>query len=304
MQRNLCFASLALSILSLIVLIVGLEKPRSQNLGFSNTHHNIVDRMPLILDDPFKAMAEGGAPQEQRGVEYRKWLSAGLRINVKGAAGSGTIVYYDPKEGWAYVQSCGHLWNGNMSAKEGQKKRLTCQVTTWYHNMKKLTEPKNYPAQVLYYSNVSGEDCSLLRFKPDWVPYYFPIAPDFEFKQGLRLHSVGCDGAREVAHYDVRVIGIQGADLVTTENSPRPGRSGGGLMSDSYYVGICWGTSDYDGDGNGFFTPLDTLRRLNAREGFGWLNEVGFNLARKIPIIDRNNPQGQYPRDYIPLPHR
>lgn len=27
-------------------------------------------------------------------------------------------------------------------------------------------------------------------------------------------------------------------------------------------------------------------------------------LARRIPIIDRNNPQGTYPRDYVPLPQR
>lgn len=30
----------------------------------------------------------------------------------------------------------------------------------------------------------------------------------------------------------------------------------------------------------------------------------GFNLARSIPIVDHNNPQGQYPRDYIPMPKK
>lgn len=309
MQRNIiCFASLVLSILSLIVVIVGLDKPEQPSgTGFGGTNHStIVDRMPLILDDPFKALAEGGVPHEQRGVEYRKWMAPGVKINVKGASGSGTIIYYDHKDGWAYIQSCGHLWNGNMSATDGKRRKVKCTVTTWYHNMKKLDEPRTYPAEVLYYSNVRTQDCSLLRFKPDWEPAYFPIYPDeFEYKKDMRLHSVGCDGAREVAHYDVRVIELQDGDLVTTENSPRPGRSGGGLMSnDGYYVGICWGTSDYDGNGNGFFTPLNTIKAMNRREGFQWLNEVGFSLARKIPIIDRNNPQGKYPRDYIPLPDR
>lgn len=28
------------------------------------------------------------------------------------------------------------------------------------------------------------------------------------------------------------------------------------------------------------------------------------NLANQIPIIDRNNPQGKYPKDYIPLPQK
>lgn len=30
----------------------------------------------------------------------------------------------------------------------------------------------------------------------------------------------------------------------------------------------------------------------------------GYNLANAIPIEDRNNPQGEYPRDYIPMPRR
>jgi hypothetical protein len=93
-------------------------------------------------------------------------------------------------------------------------------------------------------------------------------------------------------------------DLVTTENSPRPGRSGGGLMTENFYVGICWGTSSYSGDGNGFFTPLSTIRQYNKQNGYGWLNEVNISWARMIPIKDRNNPQGEYPKDYIPLPER
>jgi hypothetical protein len=124
----------------------------------------------------------------------------------------------------------------------------------------------------------------------------------------MRLHSVGCDGGREIAHYDVRYIGTQTTpngdsfDLVTTENSPRPGRSGGGLSTDQYYVGICWGTSNRNGNGNGFFTPLSVIHEFNEKNGFGWLNEVGYSWARLIPIVDRNNPQGKYPNDYVPIP--
>jgi hypothetical protein len=69
-------------------------------------------------------------------------------------------------------------------------------------------------------------------------------------------------------------------------------------------VGICWGTTDIEGNGNGLFTPLNTIRELNERNGFGWLNDAGISWARQIPIIDRNNPQGTYPPDYIPLPKR
>lgn len=282
-------------------LIAGLV---IQRCGGPETHS--IDRMPLVLDDPFATSTHGGLPDEQRGPEVRQWLMTGLKIQVSGASGSGTIVYYNPEDKWAYVQSCGHLWNGNMSGPQGLAARKKCKVETWYQNDNKLSSTKTYDAEVLFYSNTDGADCSLIRFQPDWEPEYAPIgAQDFVFTQGMVLHSVGCDGGREIAHYLVEVVGMRKDDLVTTRNSPRPGRSGGGLISDEgYYVGICWGTTSFTGDGNGFFTPLATIRRLNEQNGYGWLNDAGTSIARRIPIKDRNNPQAKYPKDYIPLPSR
>jgi hypothetical protein len=273
-----------------------------------------IDRMPLVQDDPFEAMASNLEPKAERDASVRKWLEPGVRIAVKGARGSGTIVYYDEKSGYAYVQSCGHLWKGDMSAATGKKRRIKCNIDVFYKNGQRLQKPATYSAEVLFYYNNKNsgghlcQDVSLSRFKPDFVPKYFPIASaGTQLQQGEYLHSVGCDHATEVAHYKVRVIGERGGkwpDLVTTENSPRPGRSGGGLISDDeVYVGICWGTSSYDGKGNGFFTPLRTVRHFNEQEGYGWLNDVGtLSPARSIPIIDRNNRQNRYPDKYIPLP--
>lgn len=313
LRNCLYLVSFALSILCLIG--VGLR--------YQNQHHRPLEisfegagpelTMPIVKNDPFAHLAANIAPNPQRGIEFRKWLQATVRIRVSWASGSGTIVYYNEKDGWAYVQTCGHLWGGmrrNMSGEEGKRRQLKCKVNVWYHNQKKLRSPKTYPAEVLYYNNGgqtgAGHDVALIRFKPDWKPNYFPIAPeDFEFREGMRLHSMGCDHASETAHYDVRVIGFSGRNfphLVTTENSPRPGRSGGGLLSEDYYVATCWGTSDKSGNGNGYFTPLKTVRHYNEKNGYGWLNEVSDSLARKIPIVDRNNPQGRYSRDYIPIP--
>ena len=307
MIRKFLFAASVMMSFSIIMLFL----VKQQNNDFSVAYDlrtNPIDNMPLIYDCPYAEEAHGGRPQEQREAQYRKWLSNGLKISVRGASGSGTIVYYNPEDGWAYVQSCGHLWSGNMTANEGKRKGLTCKVITWYHNNTKLQKTKEYRAEVLYYSNSRGRDISLLRFKPDWEPNYLPIAPEgWQYSKGEMLHSVGCDGGREVAHYDVEVVGLRDGDwpdLVTTRNSPRPGRSGGGLCDEEFYVGICWGTSDYSGDGNGYFTPLETVREYNKMNGYGWLNQVGHSLARQIPIRDRNNPQGKYPRNYIPLPIR
>lgn len=276
-------------------------------LKINSVKIHAIDNMPLVQNDPYSYLSKCLAPIEQRDAQHKKWLCAGLKIKVTNASGSGTIIYYDETDGYAYVQSCGHLWDGNMTSSQGVRKKIVCSVVTWYHNDTKLSSPATYPAEVLFYSNISGKDCSLLRFKPDWKPHYFPIAPeDFEFDNNTRFHSVGCDGGNEISHYDVRYVGMRGdqwPDLVTTENSPRPGRSGGGLMSEDFYIGICWGTTAFDGSGNGFFTPLKTIREINKENGYGWLNDVGFSLARKIPIIDRNNPQGKYLKDYIPLPN-
>lgn len=303
MLKKLLLTGLVLSFLANLALFLG--KPEIDRTVRYDLSVQTIDNMPIVQSGMY-ARFVSGPPVAQRSEQYAKWLSTGVRISVRNASGSGTIIYYDEKENYAYVQSCGHLWGGNMTAEEGKRRQVTCTITSWWINGQKRTSPKDYRAEVLYYSNSTGRDISLLRFHPDWQPEYLPIAPiDFVLTEGMRLHSVGCDGGEEVAHYDVRYVGMNGKqypDVVTTENSPRPGRSGGGLSSEEYYVAICWGTSDYNGTGQGFFTPLKTIREYNQINGFGWLNEVGYAWARMLPIVDRNNPQGVYPRDYIPLP--
>jgi len=309
---------IAVVLLTLSVFTVCLNLSKKSGSGLNGMTSKIIDRMPLVQDDPFAAFASQMEPKAERGPEVQTWIEAGVRIHVTGALGSGTIVYYDENEKTAYVQSCGHLWDGNMTAEEGKRKNLTCKVMLFYKNGQRLSTPAEYPANVLFYSNNKNsnghlcQDVSLLTFKPDFIPPFFPVAPDDTVvHQDQRLHSIGCDHGTEVAHYSVRALGERGdqqgqwPDLVTTENSPRPGRSGGGLISDERtYVGICWGTSSYDGGGNGYFTPLKTVRYFNEKNGYGWINNVGSgSLAQKLPIVDRNNKQQKYPPNYIPLPH-
>jgi len=266
-----------------------------------------VCRMPIVEDsDPITASLKTAPPEEQRGPEVRKWLSPSLKISVRGASGSGTIIYFDQNSGYAYVASCGHLWSGTKSAEELKRSPVSCDVITWYQNEKKLDTPKTYTAEVLFWSNNRGYDSSLIRFKPDWVPVYFPIAPvNHNIPVGIHVHSVGCDRGREVAHYDVEVVGIRSDDLVTKFNSPRPGRSGGGLMDDAgFYIGTCWGTSNIDGSGIGYFTPLSSIRKVWTQNGFDWLLRVpqSGSVARDIPILDMQQPGRQFPADFIPIP--
>lgn len=265
----------------------------------------VVD-MPIVHDSAPQRVFFGFAPREDRGPEYRRFLAPSVKIRVSGGSGSGTICYHDPKTGFAYVISCGHLWKGSRSAAELQNNPVYAKVITWYHNEKKLDSPREYEAQVLFWSNNRGYDCSLLRFKPDWNPDYFPIAPlDYQINQGALFHSVGCDGGNEVARYEVEFVEYRGNDLITRRNSPRPGRSGGGLLTDDgYYIAICWGTSDTSsGSGIGYFTPLKSIYKVFNDNNHAWLLGIsGSRLAQTLPIHDRQNPNQQYPKEFIPLP--
>lgn len=262
-----------------------------------------LDNMPVLESLPVGY--NGSTPIAERGEEYKKFLSASVKINVSGSSGSGTIIYYDPIKNLAYVASCGHLWSqGTMSVEEGLRRKMTCKVTTWYHNDEKLSTPKSYNANVIFYSHVRGADTSLITFTPDWEPNYFPIAPiTYKYSPGEYAHSLGCDGGSEVAHYRIKIIGLSSSDLVTIENSPRPGRSGGGLMDEEYYIGTCWGTQYVNGSGKGFFTPLSAIHKYwSKQKGYEFLLNQSVGLAKKIPIIDRNNSQGEYSKDYILMP--
>lgn len=246
------------------------------------------------------------SPIEQRGPEYIKYLSPSLKVRVSGGMGSGTIIYYDKEKNLAYVASCGHLWEkGIASAKECEKRNIKCEVITWYKNNIKLNKEESFPARVVFYKYTNDNDTSLIVFKPDWEPTYFPIAPkNYKYEINSMAHSCGCDGGKEVAHYEVKIIEINN-DVVTRNNSPRPGRSGGGLINNKdLYIGTCWGTEFIDGSGLGFFTKLENIHDFWYEQGYQFLLEVNKNkfLGRLLPIKDRNSQQLKYDQNYILVP--
>jgi hypothetical protein len=258
----------------------------------------------IVLDMPAQTtLAEGTGflPEEIRDESVYRWMSGAFRIENRTATGriygSGTLCYYDKQNNIGYVISCGHLFHGNETH---------MFLDTWYKNGVKLATPARYTAEVICHD--LSEDIAFFKFTLDWVPSeYFPIAPITKINAGTRLWSVGCDGGNEVATYNVRVVGMEGSFLITRENSPRRGRSGGGLMSpDGWYMGICVRSSDPDnGTGTGLFVPLSRIHPYAQKNGLGFL----LNLSKKkssalkeIPVVDRIEHQGNYPPDYIPIP--
>jgi len=303
-MKRISIYLLGFSIFIIIVLALNYNY-KSDPIIERWTPKNDVVKMPIVLDTrPNKASLDFVSLIEQREKEFNKYLAASVKISVNGASGSGTICYYDSKENWAYVISCGHLWSGDKEYSESSVKQKA-KIITWYHNKTKLENPKTYEAEVLFWSNKRGYDSSLLRFKPDWIPDYFPIAPvDYVLKKGSKLNSLGCDGGNEVARYEVEFIEYRGLDLITERNSPRPGRSGGGLITDTeWYVGICWGTSDtVSGNGTGYFTPLSSIHEMFIKNGHEWLIRLSEFSGRNIPIYDWESPQKEFEWDFVPVP--
>lgn len=249
----------------------------------------------------YKGDAGSCVLKEDRGERHQHLLRLSVKVSVSGASGSGTICHYDPSTGWAYVVSCGHLWDGNRNY--GSFKPEKAKVTVWYHDKEKLESPRVYDAEGLFWSNERGYDISLIRFKPDWRPFYAPITPDMTLEKGEALNSLGCDGGSEVARYEVDVLNASGLDITTTLNSPRPGRSGGGLLTDDgNLVGICWGTSDVSsGDGTGFFTPAAAIKKFFEKNDHEWLLDEGWSVD-DMPIIEQDGSDKEPEKHFVPVP--
>jgi hypothetical protein len=242
---------------------------------------------------------------EERGPEFAKWNSLGVRLSN----GSGTMCYYDSKENWIYVVSAGHLYSRGMKTAEQYKRSpKSAKIEVFYHNDKKLGNVKRYQGEVLCHVWQSGiYDVSLLRFHPDWDdPVVGAIAPiDYEPERGKGYHNIGCDGMREVAHYLVEFYSFRNQngveEILGTKNVARGGRSGGGyLTDDNLLIGI---TSRSDRRNYTMYSSFRQIHQFLTSQGYGFVLENSrVGLARQIPIKDRNNPQGEYPKDYIPLP--
>jgi len=300
----------------LLILCNPLSLCQEAQIPYGNFERHPLDNMPVLERDKFGNT--NPAPVPKRGLEYRRFLSASVKIAVGNASGSGTIVHYDASKNLAYVATCGHLWpEGIMSVEQGKQLKRKCRIITWYHNDQKLDAPKSYDADVIFYSYLTGQDTGLVTFRPDWLPNVFPIGPtDYEYMKGQYAHSCGCDGGSEVAHYDVQFLmlqkfnldgtNIETLDLVTEKNSPRPGRSGGGLMNDEgFYIGTCWGTQYVDGTGKGFFTPLPVIHKFwSKQKGYSFLlnQKTKPGSAKTLKIIDKMNSGIKFEQEYILLP--
>ena len=262
-----------------------------------------------VIDIPYVPTETYRDGWEERGEQWAKWLSPSVMVtSYNGGGGSGTICHYDGE--YAYVISCGHLYpSGRRSFNDLKDNPIYKKITVFYHNEKKLDSPREYKGETLCYvqylrNNVY--DVSLLRFKPDWDnPWVVPIAPiDYKLEKNKYYHSCGCDGLTPVAHYLVRYLSedIVGniSQIITTDNNPRGGRSGGGVMTDDgKLLFIC----SRGGGGYAYWTSLKQIHNFLNEEKFSFVLN-NFQFAQKLPIIDKIGPSKEYPKDFILIPNQ
>ncbi len=254
-----------------------------------------------VIQLPYDATRYGRKGWEERGHEFIKWNATGVRIG----GASGTMAYYDKKENWMYIISCGHMfgWTGRYGADYYKRNPAHYMIDVFYQNDVRLPQPKQYKAQLLCFVWIdSVHDVSLLRFRPDWNnPRVSHVVPK-DYKGGDKFyHSIGCDGRTEVAHYLVnhhtRRESHGVIEIITNQNAPRGGRSGGGLFNDKgELLGIC----SRGGGPYGYFSDWSQIHNFLTEEGYGFV----LKSRQSIPILDRNNPQGQYDDDYEAFPQQ
>lgn len=249
------------------------------------------------------------APNAKRDESVKYYLIPSVRLFTGHSYGSGTICYYDTEKNIAYIVSCAHLWGETPNKSPKDNSEATCQVDIFYKNEKKLEKPQRFQAEVICFNHTS--DVSFIKFTPDWkIDHYMPIAPlTYQIENNYKFESVGCDEASEVAAYTVKIydkLYLVYGDIMTIENSPRLGRSGGGLVtSDGYIIGICRATSNVDGSGYGFFVPLSKVYKYAENHAeVSWLLRIirQTSFSQQIPMIDENGSIYIILNGYLPEP--
>jgi hypothetical protein len=252
-----------------------------------------------VSELPYYPTASSRPGWEERGSRWAKWLSSGVRIG----GGSGTMVYFDGKE--MYVISAGHVVQSRSSSVQRPNNKFVT-IEVFYHNNTKLPEVAKYRGQVLCSVYDGVYDVTLIKFTPDWkgaYKQYAPIAPkDYKLVADQYYHSIGCDGRSEVAHYLVKYVNERQSggvtEIITIENSPRKGRSGGGVLTDDgQLVFICSrGSAQY-----AYWTSLYQIHKFLNDEGYDFVLTGG--RVRNIPVRDIENRRIM-PKDYLPLPSK
>jgi hypothetical protein len=181
-------------------------------------------------------------------------FQASVRVNYPFAS-SGTVFKVIPNDkGYtSYILSTGHM-----------KKREEPEIEFFFMDGEKLEKSLKVKGNILFLveNSEKGVDFSLIEVTTKGKPSFVPIAKK-DAKKGDKCLSVGCDNASKPKCYSCTILSLGKRDYILENDSPRAGRSGGGLFLNHEIVGVCWGAQIWGNkEVNGLFTRASVIRNL------------------------------------------
>lgn len=192
-------------------------------------------------------------------------FQASVRVNYPYAS-SGTVFKVTPNDkGYtSYILSTGHM-----------KKREDPQIEFFFMDGEKLDEPLVVKGNIIFLveNSFKGCDFSVIEVRTKGKPAFIPIAKK-DAKEKDKCLSIGCDSASVPKCYSCTVLNLEKLDYILENDSPKAGRSGGGLFLKHEIVGVCWGCRTWGNEErNGLFTRASVVRNLLMTAGYEYLLE-------------------------------
>jgi thiol-disulfide isomerase/thioredoxin len=242
-----------------------------------------------------------------RAISDRDLVWASVRLRIEDATGSscGTGTIVDARQGEALILTCGHIFRDSQekgrTTAEGAKRRIAVDLFG-------PVPAENIPGRLISFDE--NRDVGLLCIRvPGPVTVVHVAPPGYRIKLGERVVNVGCNNGESPTARHAAVASLdryQGPPNIEVTGQPLPGRSGGGLFTESgLLVGICY-AADRD-DNQGLYAALASIHEELDRVRLAYVYRPGVEgpaesslAAVDPPAMPRRMPQ---PGELVPLTH-
>jgi S1-C subfamily serine protease len=237
--------------------------------------------------------------EPRQAVSDRDLVWASVRLRIEDATGSscGTGTIVDARQGEALILTCGHIFRDSQekgrAAAEGAKRRIAVDLFGPLH-------AENIPGRLISFDE--SRDVGLLSIHvPGPVTVVHVAPPGYRVKLGDRVINVGCNNGESPTARHASVASLDrylGPPNIEVTGQPLPGRSGGGLFTDSgLLIGIC-NAADRD-DNQGLYAALASIHEELDRARLTYVYRPGVEgpaeslslAAVDPPAMPRRMPQ-------------
>jgi thiol-disulfide isomerase/thioredoxin len=201
------------------------------------------------------------------------WASVRLRIedSTGSSCGTGTIV--DARQGEALILTCGHIFRDfqekGRGAADGSNRRIVVDLFG-------PVPAESIPGRLICFDE--SRDVGLLSIRvPGRVTVVRVAPPGYRVKLGERVINVGCNNGEAPTARHATVASLDrymGPPNVEVTGQPVPGRSGGGLFTESgLLVGVCNAADRIDNQG--LYAALTSIHEELDRARLAYIYRPG-----------------------------